>query len=110
MRQVVFGTRRERADGRPGGAEGCCGDGAMVTGRETDGSHGSQTLYAIYADQLGWLTGGQWGSSPMAVPDRLCLGIVMHRTHDTRALETRRWRQSMSMCQPMSKPTERKRE
>ena len=28
------------------------------------------------ADQLGWLTGGQLIGSPMAVPDRSCLGIV----------------------------------
>ena len=26
------------------------------------------------ADQLGWLTGGEWGGSPMAVPDGSCLG------------------------------------
>ena len=29
-----------------------------------DTTHGT----AIYADQLGWCQGGQWGGSPMAVP------------------------------------------
>ena len=34
----------------------------------------SQTLHGT-ADQLGWCQEGQWRDSPMAVPDRSCLGI-----------------------------------